>query len=152
MFNSKTIKTAWTIRKQTAKELNCKVSEVIWSICLEMAEVYYVTIESTVVTSGYCEISLTRSNGITETVVNPKVTRLSDAVFARLKAGNAKAGNTLHSYNNVETVFSTLEIAKPMSNGDILDEMDAIMKKAHRTSVMTREMSKRLKTLKKVVR
>lgn len=36
-FTSDTIKKAWEIRRAVAAELNCKVTDVVWSICLEMA-------------------------------------------------------------------------------------------------------------------
>lgn len=152
MFDSAKIKKAWMIRKQTAKSLDCKVSLVSWKICLEMADVYYVTIESEIIEDAKCEITLTRANGVTETVCNPKVTRCNDVLFANMKPANLKAGNKLISYKNIEAVSIVTEIAKPMSNGDMLDEIDAIVAKAHRTSIMTLEMSKRLNTLKKAVK
>lgn len=37
MFNSKLIKTAWKIRRQSAQVMNCKISEVSWKECLKLA-------------------------------------------------------------------------------------------------------------------
>ena len=103
-----------------------------------MADVYYITIESEIVEDAKCEITLIRANGVTETVCNPKVTRCNDVFFANIKTANAKAGNKLISYKNIDSVCVVTEIAKPMTNGDMLDEIDAIVAKAHRTSIMTK--------------
>jgi hypothetical protein len=152
MFNTAKNKKAWMIRKQTAKAIGCKVSLVSWKICLEMADVYYVTIKSEIIEDAKCEITLTRANGVTETVCNPKVTRCNDTVFANMKAANMKVGSTLISYKNIEAIEIVIEVAKPMSNGDMIDEIDAIIAKAHETSIMTFQMSKRINTLTKAVK
>jgi hypothetical protein len=117
-----------------------------------MAQTYRIDLKSKLISDMRCEITLTRSNGVTETVCNPKLTRLSDAVFARVVAENKKTGTVVHGYKNVDAVFENTEIAVPISNGDMLDEIDAIVAKAHKTSIMTLEMSKRLNTLKKAVK
>ena len=151
MFDSAKIRKAWMIRKQSAKSIGCKVSEVVWSICLEMADTHYVTTEIEVIEEAKCEITLTRANGVTETVCSPNITRCNDVLFEKMREANRKAGNTLHSYNNINAVLVETEIAVPMSNGDILDEIDKISAKAHSGCIMTREMSRRMSVLRKAV-
>ena len=57
MFDSAKIKKAWSIRKEVAKELNCKVTDFVWGICLEMAS-ESTTGKVTIVTDSFGEIEI----------------------------------------------------------------------------------------------
>jgi hypothetical protein len=146
-FSSKTIKTAWAIRKQTAKELNCKTLEVVWAECLQMAEVSYESVDVETIERAYCTIALTRADGTSETKVVPNISKMTDACFARIAAANKKVGTICHGYTNVPAVVTKTLIIKQLSNGDILDEISRISNKAHRTCIMTYEMTKRAEVL-----
>lgn len=96
---------------------------------------------------NYCEVTVRRPNGKTETIIHPKVDVMTSALWAQMAAQMSKAGRgECLSYRNVETVTTSVVLStrgmgeySPVvwsgdidrADADILDECRQLLATGH---------------------
>jgi len=85
---------AWEIRKNIAKELSCKPSEVLWSVCLEMAdESNGVDVAEVTVHAGELAITLTYGVSTREVRLDGQLVGQNTSIIEDVKLYHPKAGD-----------------------------------------------------------